>query len=151
MGTARDISEGLAQLIADSGIGVTFNASGLYADSATGVIFKVMPAKPDRVVVLAVVPLLDEVGMPLGQVMVQTRFRGVPNNPLDVDDLGDSVERKINGLKDLTFGETHIIQMNRRQSVPNGQDDLDRWERIDQYYLDVDTAATPLRPVGGDY
>jgi len=82
---------------------------------------------------------------------VQVRTRGNPNDPLDVDDLGDSIFELLHGRTDLTFGPVHIIQMNRRQSVPMGMDASKRWERADQFYLDVDYPATANRPVGGTY
>jgi hypothetical protein len=150
MGTATDLSNGIATMISNAGIAV-YNTSSVYADSATGIVFKDMPAKPDRCVVITVVPLTDQISMPLGQVMVQVRTRGNPGAPLDVDDLGDSIFAVLHGTTALTFNSVYVNQMNRHLSVPMGMDSLKRWERADQYYLDLSYPPTSNRPAGGSW
>jgi len=150
MSVLRDIVVGVAQLIDGAGL-AKFNPSGMYADSDTGIIFKVVPAKPDRVVILTAVPMSDDISMPLGQVMLQVRTRGLPNNPLDVDDLGDSIFDLLQGRTGDVFGDTTVIQMRRTTSIPNGQDAAERFERVDQLYLDIDYPPTALRPVQGSW
>jgi hypothetical protein len=150
MGATRDLLNGLAGMITAAGIGV-LNTNGVYAANDTGLIMLVMPASPDRVIVLNAVSQGDDITMPLGQVMVQVRVRGLPNNPLDALDLSDSIFAILHGTKDLTFGSVHVIQMNRRVNVPMGQDAAKRSEFVDQYYLDVDAPATANRPVGGSW
>lgn len=146
--TARDLLTGLAQMIADSGIGV-YRLTGGYQPNETAVVFKSMPSAPDRAIVLTAVPMTDQVMIPMGMVLVQARFRGVAGDPLDVDDLGDAVFDLLHGLKDQTFGSVHIIQCLRNSSVPMGQDASRRWERIDHFYIDLDYAPTTNRPDGG--
>jgi len=146
--TARDLLTGLAQMIADSGIGV-YRLTGSYAADETAVVFKSMPSSPDRAIVLTAVPMTDQVFIPMGMVLVQTRCRGVPGDPLDVDDLGDAVFDLLHGLTDQQFGAVHIIQCLRNSSVPMGQDSNRRWERIDHFYIDLDYAPTTHRPDGG--
>jgi hypothetical protein len=150
MSVERDIVEGVAGLIVAAGIAV-FNPSGVYADTDTGIVFKVVPAKPDRVVILTAVPMTDDVSMPLGQVMLQVRTRGLPNNPLDVDDLASPIFDLLQGRTYDTFGGTTVVQYRRTTSIPNGQDAAERFEKIDQFYLDVDYPATALRPVQGSW
>lgn len=150
MSVERDIVVGVAGLIDAAGL-ATFKPSGVYADSETGVIFKVVPAKPDRVVVLTAVPMSDDISMPLGQVMLQVRTRGLPNNPLDVDDLAGPIFDLLQGRTYDTFGDTTVIQVRRTTSIPNGQDAAERFEKIEQYYLDVDYAPTALRPPQGSW
>ncbi|MCU1408464.1 MAG: hypothetical protein JWM23_544 [Microbacteriaceae bacterium] len=151
MSVTSDLLNGLAQMIAGADLGVSFTPSGVYTSGQTGVFMKIMPAAPDRVVTLAAVPQGDDISMPLGQVMVQIRGRGLPNRPVDVDDLLDGIFGVLHGATNLVFGSVTVIQMNRRVSVPNGMDDLKRWERIDQYYLDVDFPPTPNRPEQGSW
>jgi hypothetical protein len=148
MGATRDLLNGLAGMIAAAGFGV-FNPNGVYASTDTGIIMLIMPGSPDRVIVLNAVSQGDNITIPLGQVMVQVRVRGLPNNPLDALDLSDSIFAILHGTKDLTFGSVHVIQMNRKVNVPMGQDDVKRSEMVDQYYLDVDAPPTALRPAGG--
>lgn len=151
MSATSDLLAGIAQMIAGAGLGITFNAGGVYTAGQTGVFMKIMPAAPDRVVTLAAVIQGDDVSMPLGQIMVQVRGRGLPNRPVDVDDLLDSIFGVLHGTTNLVFGSVTVIQMNRRVSVPMGMDDSKRWERIDQYYLDVDFPATTNRPEQGSW
>lgn len=148
MAATRDLLTGLAQMIHDTGIGV-YNPSGAYTAAQTGIIFKNVPTTPDRVIVLTAVPLTDMTMIPVGKVLVQVRTRGVPNDPLDVDDLGDAVFDLMQGLTNLSLGSTHIIQCLRNSSVPMGQDASKRWERVDHMYLDLDYPPTVNRPSGG--
>lgn len=148
MAATRDLLTGMAQMIADTGIGV-FNPSGVYAATDTAVIFKNMPASPDRVIVLTAVPLTDMTMSPMGKMLVQVKTRGIPNNPLDVDDLGDAVFDLLQNLTNITMGSTHIIQCLRNSSIPMGEDSANRWERIDHMYIDMDYPPTVNRPANG--
>jgi hypothetical protein len=151
MGATRDLLNGLAGMIVAAGFGVQNPPGVIYAPADTAVFFLTMPASPDRVIVLNAVSQGDNITMPLGQVMVQVRVRGLPNNPLDALDLSDSLFGILHGTKDLTFGSVHVIQMNRKVNVPMGQDAAKRSEIVDQYYLDVDAPATINRPAGGSW
>lgn len=151
MGAATDIFNGVKDMLMGAGLGLSFTSTGVYMAGQTGIVAKSVPAAPDRVVTITVVPLDDELAVPSGRVMVQLRYRGLPNAPLDVDDLGDSIRPVLHGAKNLTFGTIAVQQMIREQSVPMGQDEAKRWERADQYYLDVEYPPTPLVPAGGTY
>ena len=151
MSTTTDLLTGLAGMIAGAGLGITYNQAGAYTAGQTGIFMKIMPATPDRVVTLTLVPRRDDITMPYGQAMVQVRGRGLPNNPLDIDSLLDSIFDILHGTKDLTFGTAHVTQMNRESSVPNGMDDAKRWERFDAYAIDLDVPPTVLRPAGGSW
>lgn len=148
MAAARDLLTGIAHMIADTGIGI-FNPSGVYASTDTGIIFKNMPAKPDRAITLTAVPLTDGVAVPMGKMLVQVRTRGLPNNPLDVDDLGDAIFDLLQNVTDVTMGSTHIIQCLRNSSVPMGVDPSLRWERVDHFYIDMDYPPTVNRTING--
>lgn len=148
MGATRDLLTGLAQMIHDNGIGV-YNPTGVYSPAQTGIIFKNVPTTPDRVIVLTAVPLTDMTMIPVGKMLVQVRTRGIPNDPLDTDDLGDAVFDLLQGLMNLTLGATHIIQCLRNSSVPMGQDSSKRWERVDHMYMDIDYPPTVNRPENG--
>lgn len=151
MSDTSDLLTGIATMIAGAGLGITYSPAGTYLASQTGIFMKIMPATPDRVVTLTAVNQGDNITMPLGQVMVQVRGRGIAGNPVDVDDLLDSIFNILHGTTNLTFGGLTVIQMNRKVSVPMGMDDSKRWERVDQYYLDVSTPPTALRPASGSW
>jgi hypothetical protein len=151
MSVTSDLLTGLAVKLAAAGLGITWSPSGVYTAGQTGAWMKILPAAPDRAVVLNAVVQGDDISIPLSRVMVQVRGRGLPNKPLDVDDLMDSISDVLHGSTNLTFGTVHVTQMNRLISIPNGMDDMKRWERIDQYYLDVDVPPTANRPAGGSW
>lgn len=151
MGSTTELIDGFAQTIATAGL-ATWNASGTYTAGQTGIFRKIMPAAPDRVITLTIVDQGDDITMPLGSKMLQVRGRGAPNQPWDVDDLLDPVFTLLHGATNLVFGSQTIIQCVRRVSAGMGMDEASkRWERADQYYLDVDAAPTPLRPAGGSW
>lgn len=151
MSDTSDLLTGLATMIANAGLGVTYNESGTYTSGETGMFLKVAPAAPDRVVTLTAVNQGDSVTLPAGQVMVQILGRSLPGNPVDVDDLLDSIKTVLHGTTNLVFGGVTVIQMNRKTSVPMGMDDAKRWSRADQYYLDVSTQPTALQPASGSW
>jgi hypothetical protein len=148
--TTRDILQGFAELLMSAGVAV-YSTTTPYQPSDTAIAFGIMPSTPDRVVVLNFVPLTDDPSTPMGLVMVQVAGRGIPNNPLDTNDLMDEVFQTLHGRTNLTFGATHVLQVNRHTSVPMGHDENTRSERADGYYLDVDYEPTNLRPPGGSW
>lgn len=145
MSTTRDLLTGLAQIINDSNI-ATYKADGVYTATDTGVVFMTVPSTPDRVVMLWAVPLTDSVMVPMGKVLIQVRVRGLPNQPLDTEDLGDAVFDLLHGITRHPLGSVNIIQILRNSSIPNGQDNSKRFERIDHFYVDLDYPATANRP-----
>lgn len=144
-----DLAVGFATMISGSKI-ATYRADGsAYLASETAIVFKDMPASPDRVVCITPVPMTDQTVIPLGMVLVQVKTRGLPGRPLDVDDLGDAIFDLVHGARNTVMGSTTVVQILRNSSVPMGVDAAKRWERVDHYYCDVDFAATLNRPDGG--
>lgn len=153
MTVTSDVLTGIAQLIAGAGL-ATWNPNGVYTTSQTGILMKIMAdgdTVPDRLLVLNLVPLTDEISNPLGRSMLQIAGRGARNNPLDVDALMDPVFDLLHGRTGDVFGSTTVVQMFRYSSVPMGEDSLIRSERADKYYLDIAAAPTALRPAGGSW
>ncbi|UFS59473.1 minor capsid protein [Subtercola endophyticus] len=146
MSVTTDLLTGIAGLLDNAGIGVTYRANAPYTAGETGVFFLTMPAAPDRLLVLNIIPMSDYITVAVGRVLLQVAGRGLRNNALDVDSLMDAVFGVLHGRTDLTFGTAHVIQMNRDSAVPMGQDENIRNERADKYWLDVDYPATVYRP-----
>jgi len=144
--TSTDLLSGVAGVLQAGGV-VTWRTDGsAYLSSETGLTFKDMPPDPDRLVVLTTFGASDNPKLPLGQPQIQVRFRGT-TDPRDVDDLGDSAFVLLHGLTDRVFGSCHLIQMLRVNSIPLGMDQQSRrWERSDNYALDVDYPASTYRP-----
>lgn len=151
MAATKDILEGIAQLIAGAGLSITWNPAGLYTARQTGIFMMTMPDAPDRCVTLSLVDNTDDPTMPLGRKMLQVRGRGNRNDPLDVGELLDPIFDILHSRTNLVVGGQTIIQILREVSAPMGADDNHRWERADQFYMDVDAAPTLLRPVQGSW
>jgi hypothetical protein len=148
-GVTTDLLTGLAQRATTATIGPKWSPAGTYAASDIGIFLKIQPVAPDRCITLAAVDQGDDILLPFGQKMVQVRARGAANNPMDCDDILDSIKAVFHGSLDLTFGTAHVITMMRRLRVPMGMDESKRWDAVDQYYLDVDSPATALQPTYG--
>lgn len=149
----RDVMVGIAGMLNTAGVG-KFNPSGVYQTTDTGIIFKIMPdgtGVPDRVIVLNAFVLTADVSLPVDRVVLQVALRGVRNNPLDVDDLGDQIFTVLHGATYQTFGSTVAAQILFSTSVPMGEDALTRSTRADRYFIDIDAAPTNLRPIGGSW
>lgn len=147
MSSTADLLHGLAQMLADAGV-VTYNADGTpYTSGQTGVLFKDMAPDPDRIVVLSPFNAnSDQPLITLGRQPVQVRCRGNAD-PLDVDTLADDVFTVLHGATNLTFGSVHVVQILRVNSIPLGVDEQSlRWERSDNYDIDVDLPTSANRP-----
>lgn len=141
-----DLLRGLAQYLADAGIGVVYSSTVPYQPWDTGVFFKALPTGPDRAVAVTAYSAIDEPKISLTSVRVQFWFRGKVNDSLDVDDLGDAVFSAVQGLEHRQFGTAHVVQALRVSSIQLGADGSKRSERSDNYQLDVNPPTTPGRP-----
>lgn len=108
--------------------------------------FKALPTSPDRCMALTAYAAIDEPKVAASRIRVQFWFRGMVNNSLDVDELGDAVFNLLQGAEDLTFGTAHVAQILRKSSIQLGADANKRNERSDNYELDLDVPVTPGRP-----
>ena len=152
MSVTTDLTDGLAALIAATASpAIAWKPAAAYASTDTGLYRKTIPASPDRGIAITVIPQGDNPSQPYGQVMIQLKGRGLPNNPTDVDDLLDSVFAFLHGATNLVLGSVTVIQINRGVRVPMGQDDSKRWELIDQYYADLNYPPTSNRPYAGSW
>lgn len=141
----------LGEYLAGAGLGLSWNPDALYTAGQLGIWTKLMPAAPDRAVVINVVWGGDDITMPRSQPMIQIRARGAAGKPLDVDDILDPIAATLHGKTNLPLGGFMVVQINRRVVAPLGADESKRWERADQYYADVDVPPTINRPEGGSW
>jgi hypothetical protein len=148
-GPTSDMLDGLARMLDTAGVAVYRPSDGAtYAADETAISFKDLPPDPDRVVVItpANTPATTPV-ITYGQRIVQLRFRGTAV-ATDVDDLADAAFVVLHGAADLTFGSVHVTQILRFSSIPLGMDEQDRrWQRSDNYLLDVDWPTSANRPL----
>ena len=133
MSFTTDLLTGLSTYLAANGV-------------ADPVFFKALPTTPDRCIAVTAYASTDEAKVALSHVRVQFWFRGIYNNSLDVDELGDSVFNLLQGAENLTFGTAHVVQALRVSSIQLGADASKRSERTDNYELNLDVPVTPGRP-----
>lgn len=145
-GFTTDLLTGLAGFLAAAGIGITYRPSTPYLASETGVFFGLYPTSPDRCVAMTAYVSTDEPKVALSKIRVELALRGVPNNSLDVGDLGDAIFLVLQGAEDLTFGTAHVVQALRKISASGGVDANKRSMRSDSFDLDLDVPITPGRP-----
>jgi len=141
----RDLLVGLAQYLHDQGVGV-YDPDEAYEPTSTVITMKNMPSTVPRAIMLTAYIPSDHPTVNLTQYRVQVMSRGLPNDSLDVDDLGDSVFNVLHGLEHVDFGTAHVVQALRVSSIPMGEDDNNRHERSDNYALDVNRPATLNQP-----
>jgi hypothetical protein len=141
MSYTTDLLTGFAQKLADAGLGVYHtDPTAPYLSTDTAIVFKNMPATPDRCIVLN----LYGTGAPedpqnaVSQLGLQVRARGLPNPVTDVNDIMGSIFLLLHGMTHQQFGSVHVNQCFRNSSVPMGQDTNKREEHADNYYLDCD-------------
>lgn len=150
MSIQNDLLDGIAQLIAANNL-ATYRSDGSdYLDTETGIVFKAVNPKPDRIITMTAYGVTDNPTMPEARLGVQLRFRGT-TDPRDVDDLGDSVYQILHGLTGIQFNGVFAEQVLRVSSITLGQDAAKRWERADAYYIDTGLPPTSNRPNGGSW
>ena len=143
-GYISDLLLGLAQYISDNSVGVCKTTG--YVATDTGIFLKGLPDAPDRAISITSYATSDMVKIAQTTVRVQFWLRGIPNNVLDVDDLGDALFALIQGMENHDFGTAHVIQAYRISSGQLGTDTNNRSQRSDNYQFDLNVPATAGRP-----
>lgn len=143
-GYTSDLLTGLAQYLSDNGVGV-YKLTG-YAGTDTAIFIKGLGDTPDRAIAITSYATVDQVKVNQTTVRVQFWCRGIANNTLDVDDLGDAIFALIQGMENHDFGTAHVIQAYRVSSSGLGLDTANRSERSDNYAFDLNVPETAGRP-----
>lgn len=126
---------GCAEDLDAAGIGVWRPDGPAYAADETGILIRLIPQAPDRIVTLAAYPIGGEdPGMADHDTAIQFRLRGT-TDPRVCDDLADAVYDLLHGARALTWGGIPIIRMRRQSYTSLGADSNGRWERSENYYL----------------
>lgn len=139
MGFTSDLLTGLAEHLANAGLGLTWRPTGVYATSEIGILLQTIPTTPDRVVVLAPYPVTAG---PRSDVVqgVQVRCRAAPGPPNPVLDLDDAIYQVLHGAENLRLGPVLVAHAWRTSAAPLGPDQNRRHETSSNYYL---TTAHP--------
>lgn len=139
MGFTSDLMTGLAEHLAQAGLGLTWRPTGVYAATETGILLQTVPPTPDRVVVLAPYPVTAGARSDVVQ-GVQVRCRAAPGSPTPVLDLDDGIYAVLHGAENLRLGSVAVAHTWRASATPLGPDQNRRHETSSNYYL---TTAHP--------
>ncbi|MFD6094577.1 minor capsid protein [Oerskovia sp. NPDC060338] len=139
MGFTSDLLTGLAEHLANAGIGLTWRPTGVYTAGETGILLQTVPPTPDRVVVLTPYPVTAGARSDVVQ-GVQVRCRATPGSPTPVLDLDDAIYNVLHGAENLHLGPVVVAHAWRASATPLGPDQNRRHETSSNYYL---TTAHP--------
>lgn len=133
-----DLLGGYAQLLDDNGIAV-YLTSGAYSPAAVAVFIGITPDKPDRSVTLMTYPVdANDLGNTTTGLQVKTR--GL-RNPNEVTELADSIYDLLHNKQHYAVGGVHVELSWHQSGAWMGQDDQQRIERVDNFYLRAERVA----------
>lgn len=129
--------EGFAQLLATAGVG-TWSPAGSYTSAQTGIVIGLLPASPDRLIVLAAYGVTDDPSLSdtVQGLQVTTRWGG--QDPREVSRLTAKVFNELHGLEQVILtGGVHVVDCYRRSHTSIGQDANGRWRTVQNFYCTV--------------
>lgn len=135
MGWTTDLLVGLGEHLDAAGV-ATWRPTGAYTDGETGIVVRAIPQQPDRLITLAPYPRddADHRGMADHDLALQVRVRG-DTDPRTCDDIADAVFAELDSLSGVVLSGVPLVQMWRQSYTSLGQDDNNRWQRSENYYL----------------
>lgn len=137
MGFQTDLLVGVAEHLAVAGVGA-WNTAGVYTADQTGIVLATVPASPDSVITITGYGVTDDPSLSDSVQGVQFITRTGGGDPRPTDDLADSIFDRLHGATGLLLSTgVRVTQCLRRSHVSLGQDGNRRWQRSDNYYLDV--------------
>lgn len=140
MSFTGDLLAGLAQYLADAGAGI-YRAAGDYQADEIAIVFGVMPEQPDSVILLSPYPVTDDPSLSDSVVAIQARCRAGADLR-DVEAIADTVFDVLHGATQFDAGAVRVVDCYRQSGVPLGQDQNNRLEHADNYYLTVHRPST---------
>jgi hypothetical protein len=136
-GFTTTLLTGLAADLATASIG-TWNTSGVYTVTQTGIVLGTVPQGPDRIITLTAYGVSDSPNLSDSVIGVQVRCRWGGQDPRLAEDLSDLIYNRWHGMMGVTLtGGVRVVQCIRQSAVSLGQDSNMRWMNSSNYYLDV--------------
>lgn len=134
-----DLTDGLAALIADTGL-ATYRPDGVYTDTETGITVGVIPDAPDRILCLTPYPV-EDTDLTDATTGIQVRMRA-GRDPRDAQRLSDALFDLLHNRRGLLVGGIHVALCWRQSQAWIGQDAKGRMELTANYYLRTTRTAT---------
>lgn len=132
MSYTADLVEGLAELLAEQGLGTYGPPDEPYPTTGTAIVLGVMPTLPDRVLCLTPYPV-EDTGGPEAITAVQVRMRA-GRDPRAAYTLADGVFSALHGREHFRLRSVPVAVMWRASEASLGLDANGRMELTANYY-----------------
>lgn len=132
------VLDGIARLLATSGIGTYRSDGSAYLAAETAIVFGTLPQAPARCIALAYYPVAETNSTDTGTHGVQIRTRSFDQDPGDVDQLADGVHLVLHKQRNIALNGVTAGLIWHQSGASLGQGPDTRWERSDNYYLWAD-------------
>lgn len=96
---------------------------------------------PDLGAALSLSIVSDDQRQPLRAYMLQVRTRG-SIDARSVNDVAETIADTLHGMRAVPAGQSIIAMVHRTSSVGLGRDDQRRWQRSDNFLIEVSILAT---------
>jgi len=136
-----DLVTGVLQDLENAGVGVYRSDGSAYLTGETALVAMLMPAAPDRCVVVTAYTIDASPDQATETLRLQTRSRGARNQPLDAGTLDKQVRTVLQGLQHRQYGGCDANHILIFSSIPLGHDDSDRWEISTNWTVDASNPA----------
>lgn len=142
MGFNGDLLTGLAHLLHVAGVGnFTPTEPATESGGLPAITLINLPPGPDRVICLTDYPLQADPALTEVTIGIQVRVRGT-RDPLVASGIRDAAYDALHGISGLTLSTgLHLVHMYWVSESPIGPDELDRYERTINYYVNANRAA----------
>lgn len=113
--------------------------AAVYQPGETAIaITKGLPQVPDAAVALATYGVADDPSLSDSVIGLQVTTRAANADPRDDLQLAEEIFDALHGLHDVTLSTgVRLVQCLRRSHTSIGQDQNDRWRRVQNFYVDV--------------
>lgn len=143
-GYNASLLNGYGQLLDTAGV-ASFSTSGVYAENLTAVFIGVTPDKPDNAVTLMTYPV-DSNDHGNAITGLQVKFRGLRTSITGVIELSDAVYDLLHNKQHYEVNGVHVELSWHQSGAWMGQDDNQRVERVDNFYLRAERVALNNQP-----
>lgn len=131
----NELTQGIADLLQAAGVGTQGGSTG------TVIVDGELNPDPDRGIAINVSVSFDDAWHATGGRRCQLYLRGT-KDPRVVRSIAQQCFDVLHGIHGVRMGAVVVAHMWRTSAVSLGRDGNDRWERSDNYFVDVELPPT---------
>jgi hypothetical protein len=137
-----DLDYGLAQRLADAGVG-TWAPDDVIDGQINPIILGSLPPDVDQCIGIITVPVASDPVYPVSTVIAQFRIRGTATQNRDT---ASAIDDAVNGLQNVELGTAVLTDAQFQSATADAPNDTgQQLERTVQYRIELDLPATALR------